>query len=100
MVTTTDPEVIELIDGLRKQLALLNERVARLEGPRAAASAAPPSAESEPTDISQEELIAISAAVAAFLGIRAHIKQIRLIGSRAWAQEGRVSIQASHRLHS
>jgi hypothetical protein len=28
-----------------------------------------------------------------------HIKQIRLISSRAWALEGRVSIQASHRLH-
>ena len=49
--------------------------------------------------ITEEELLAISAAVAAYLGVRAHIRQIRLISSRAWAQEGRVSIQASHRLH-
>ena len=40
------------------------------------------------------------AALAAYLGVRVHIRQIRLIASRAWAQEGRVSIQASHRLHS
>lgn len=49
--------------------------------------------------ISEEVLIAISAAVAAFLGERAHIRQVRLIRTGAWAQEGRVSIQASHRLH-
>ena len=35
--------------------------------------------------------------VAAFLGERAHIRQIRLVSSTAWAQQGRVSIQASHR---
>ena len=52
-----------------------------------------------PQEISEEELTAISAAVAAYLGVRAHIRQIRLVSSRAWAQEGRVSIQASHQLH-
>ena len=54
----------------------------------------------EPAGVTQEELIAISAALAAYLGVRPHIRQVRLIGSRVWAQEGRVSIQASHRLHS
>jgi methylmalonyl-CoA carboxyltransferase 12S subunit len=38
----------------------------------------------------------IAAAIAAFLGKKAHIRQIRLLGSAAWAQEGRVTIQASH----
>jgi len=52
-----------------------------------------------PQEISEEELTAISAAVAAYLGVRAHIRQIRLVSSRAWAQEGRVSVQASHQLH-
>jgi methylmalonyl-CoA carboxyltransferase 12S subunit len=67
------------------------------------ASPAPaPQAEVPPAEeegISEEVLIVISAAVAAFLGERAHIRQVRLIRTGAWAQEGRVSIQASHRLH-
>jgi methylmalonyl-CoA carboxyltransferase large subunit len=50
--------------------------------------------------VTEEEVLAISAAVAAYLGVRAHIRQIRLVSSGAWAQQGRVSIQASHRLGS
>jgi len=42
--------------------------------------------------------VAIGAAVAAFLGKRAHVRQIRLVGSAAWGQQGRVTIQASHQL--
>jgi len=49
--------------------------------------------------ISEEEVLAISAAIAAWLGVHAHIRQIRLIRTGAWAQQGRVTIQASHRLH-
>jgi hypothetical protein len=48
-------------------------------------------------EISEETLMVISAAVAAFLGKRAHVRQIRLVGSGAWAEQGRVSIMASHR---
>ena len=48
--------------------------------------------------ITEDEVLAISAAVAAYLGVRAHIRQIRLLSTGAWAQQGRVSIQASHRL--
>jgi methylmalonyl-CoA carboxyltransferase large subunit len=50
--------------------------------------------------ITEEEVLAISAAVAAYLGVRAHIRQIRLLSGNAWPQQGRVSIQASHRLQS
>ncbi len=49
--------------------------------------------------ISEEEFLAISAALAAWLGVHAHIRQIRLIRTGAWAQQGRVTIQASHRLN-
>jgi methylmalonyl-CoA carboxyltransferase large subunit len=49
--------------------------------------------------ITEQEVLAISAAVAAWLGVHAHIRQIRLIRTGAWAQQGRVTIQASHRLH-
>ncbi len=48
-------------------------------------------------EISEEILMIISAAVAAFLGKRAHLRQIRLVSTGAWAQQGRVSIMASHR---
>jgi hypothetical protein len=51
------------------------------------------------TPISEDRLVAISSAVAAFPGERVRIRQIRLIRSNAWAQQGRVSGQASHWLH-
>jgi methylmalonyl-CoA carboxyltransferase large subunit len=91
----------EEVAALRQHLAALAEKLARLE---AAAAAAPahvvevPAAEApEPAEegISEETLAAISAAIAAFLGQRPHIRAIRLVGSPAWAQQGRVSIMAS-----
>jgi methylmalonyl-CoA carboxyltransferase large subunit len=99
---------------LKEQVRALSERLARVEapGPAAALAVAEPApaagdapapvAVSEPAapePITEEELAAMAAAVAAYLGVRAHIRQIRLISSSRWAQEGRVSIQASHRLH-
>ncbi len=66
---------------------------AAVAGPVAGTVAQPPPKE----DISEETLIAISAAVAAFLGQRAHVRQVRLVSSPVWAQQGRVSIMASHR---
>jgi methylmalonyl-CoA carboxyltransferase large subunit len=68
------------VQDLEAQIAELTRRLRQLEG------------------ISDEELLAISAAVAAYLGVRAHIRQIRLVSGNAWAQQGRVSIQASHML--
>jgi methylmalonyl-CoA carboxyltransferase large subunit len=41
-------------------------------------------------------VLVIAAAVAAFVGKRAHVRQIRLLGSASWAEHGRVTIQASH----
>jgi methylmalonyl-CoA carboxyltransferase large subunit len=48
--------------------------------------------------MTEDEMLAVSAAIAAYLGVRAHIRQIRLVSTSAWAQQGRVSIQASHSL--
>ncbi len=106
-IKTSDLEI--LIRDIRAQLAGLTERVARLEAPAGqdvAAAAAKPSKEAPavvetpagPEPIGEEELLAISAALAAYFGVRVHVRQIRLISSAAWAQQGRVSIQASHRL--
>ena len=101
--TATIPhELIVIIEDLRKEIAALSARVASLEQPPVVPAAAPVVAAPTPKreSITEEELLAISGALAAYLGVRVHIKQIRLISSRAWASEGRVSIQASHRLHS
>jgi methylmalonyl-CoA carboxyltransferase 12S subunit len=99
------PALRSLLEDIRAQLAALTERVSRIENGPAVAPVPAVSASSpvppppKPEGISEEELLAISAALGAYLGVRVHIRQIRLIDSRAWAAEGRVSIQASHRLH-
>jgi methylmalonyl-CoA carboxyltransferase 12S subunit len=103
------------LGALLARLAELEERVKRLEVERdaalsaaasltaaqvpapanpAAIAGAQPVAEEE---ISEEILSVIAAAVAAFLGLRARVRQVRLRRSEAWAQQGRVSIMASHR---
>ncbi len=51
--------------------------------------------------ISPEILMVLSAAVAAFLGKRARIRRASIMpapGASAWAQQGRVFVQASHNL--
>jgi methylmalonyl-CoA carboxyltransferase large subunit len=109
------------LEDVLAQLTTLSERVAGLEqlasmggaeaGPvapvplaalapaEAVQSSAAPSSLAVAAGITEEEVLAISAAVAAWLGVHAHIRQIRLIRTGAWAQQGRVTIQASHRLH-
>jgi methylmalonyl-CoA carboxyltransferase large subunit len=99
---------ITVID-LEAQIAALTRRLAELEAksapappatvPQVALATVPQAAPPPVVEgITEEEVLAISAAVAAFLGVRAHIRQIRLVSGNAWAQQGRVSIQASHML--
>ncbi len=45
-------------------------------------------------------MIAISAAVAAFFGHRAKIKQMHYRTGAAYAQQGRAVVQAAHDTHS
>src|SRR5262245_9260016 len=99
---TNQTVVIEALTALREEVRHLSERVAALEA--AKASAPPPAPHPAPVPepsaegISEEILLVISAAVAAFLGKKPHVRQIRLLGSAAWSQQGRVTIQASHAL--
>jgi methylmalonyl-CoA carboxyltransferase large subunit len=105
-VTVTD--LAGTLERLQAQMAEMAERLAALEkrngggngAARApvAAPAAAAAAEPAPASITEEEMLAIAAAIAAYLGVRAHIRQVRLLSTNAWAQQGRVSIQASHRL--
>ena len=100
-------ELLGILDEIRQQLASLSARVAQLEhAPIEPATPATPAPQPEaapaaaPETITEQEILAIAATLAAYLGVQPHIRQIRLISSRAWAEEGRVTIQASHRLHS
>ncbi len=93
--------VLNSLEVIRQDLTHLVERVAALEAavgvkPAAAATAAP--LQAGPDGLSEELVLVLSAAIAAFLGKKPHIRQIRLLGTAAWAEHGRVMIQASHAL--
>ena len=85
-------ETLALFAGMRAEIAALTLRVNALE--LAAAKVA-----ATPAPVSEEDMVAISAAVAAFLGVRARIRQVRLVHSSAWAQVGRMGTHASHHTH-
>jgi methylmalonyl-CoA carboxyltransferase large subunit len=104
MKTESRAAAADTLEALRQEIARLGERVAALEraggasapasAPAAREAAPPPAAEG----LSEELLLVIGAAVAAFLGKKPHIRQVRLVGTTAWSQQGRVTIQASHAL--
>lgn len=94
MNTDTDDlhRLIEAFEALRDEVSSLRQRVEEVEAATAGATQMSDEAQ-------REELVAtISAAVAAYLGVKPHIRQIRLIGGARWSQQGRASIQASHEL--
>lgn len=97
-------ELAALIKELRAELRSLADRVAALEQPLAAAAGlrapvAEPVAAPPVHPEAGDDLLLIAAAVAAFLGVRARIRQVRLIQSNTWAQVGRATVHASHRVH-
>ena len=90
--TANSRQMLEAIEALREEVKLLRQRVETLE-------AAPSTTTRMSEEAEREELVAtISAAIAAYLGVKPHIRQIRLLSNARWAQQGRASIQASHQL--
>jgi methylmalonyl-CoA carboxyltransferase 12S subunit len=89
-------DIAGALEALRQQVARLGVRVAALEGAGTPKAPAPPAAAPVEQGVSEEVVLVIAAAVAAFLGKKAHVRQIRLLGSATWTQQGRVTIQASH----
>jgi methylmalonyl-CoA carboxyltransferase large subunit len=85
------PELLQALAELRLEIAQLGDRLTALE----TRAAAPPEGAVE---ISDELVGAIVAATSAYLGVRPRIRQIGLVGGGSWAQQGRVSIHASHNL--
>ena len=104
MTTVSEMDLAMTLEQLQAQMAEISRRMKLLESqagtPVQKAADTPVHTEPAPaqTVITEEEVLAISAAIGAYLGVRAHIRQIRLVSTNAWAQQGRVSIQASHRL--
>ncbi|HTQ53270.1 MAG TPA: hypothetical protein VMI94_02355 [Bryobacteraceae bacterium] len=92
---------------IRREVARLEAMIAPPPAPHPppavpAALPAPQAAAMEkPGELTPEIVMVLSAAVAAFLGKRARIRSARLVRtapSNAWAQQGRVFVQASHNL--
>jgi methylmalonyl-CoA carboxyltransferase large subunit len=109
MPTVIATDLAAALEQLQAQMAEMSRHIEFLERRNAAdggtvvvpappVSAAAVHVEPLPAAITEEELLAISAALGAYLGVRPHIRQIRLVSTAAWAQQGRVSIQASHTL--
>ena len=72
----------DLVDEMQRRITKLEKQLAEAQGPQG------------PVPI--DTILAISAAVAAYLGVRAHIRQVRLIQSTTWGQIGRLNVHASH----
>jgi methylmalonyl-CoA carboxyltransferase large subunit len=98
--TTDLARLADAVEALRREVARLSERVAALEAGGTGVSPVAGRTGETPVPsadgLSEEMLLVIGAAVAAFLGKKAPIRQIRLLRSDAWAQQGRATIQASH----
>lgn len=109
MARKKTPIAPEDAGALLERLAALEERVRRLEAERpgqiqagtAAAEVRPVPAGPAPArkeEISEDTIAIIAAAVAAFFGLRVRVRHVRLLGSEAWAQQGRVSIMTARHL--
>ena len=79
----TEQTLAELVEAIRT----LTERVDELEQSLQ---------EQEAAGVPEEVVLAISAAVAAYLGHRAKVKQVHYRTGAAYAQQGRAVVQGRH----
>ena len=92
-MSDNEDKLLAVVAQLRAELDTLKQRVSDLERQTDQVLAAVPSGPSE------DEMLVISAAVAAYLGVKARIQQVHLVRSSAWAQVGRMGVHASHRFN-
>jgi methylmalonyl-CoA carboxyltransferase large subunit len=90
----------ETLAALRAEVSRLQARITALEQAAAPTTAPSPAANERAATpaVGEELLAAISATLAAYLGVEPVLRQVTLIGGASWAQQGRVTIQASHAL--
>jgi len=79
-------ETNEIVAELKAHLLKLEARVQTLDDQEA----------QRHPEVSEDVLLAISAACAAYLGERAVVKQVHLRRAGGWASQGRASVQQSH----
>jgi methylmalonyl-CoA carboxyltransferase 12S subunit len=94
-------DVAAAIDDLRQEVARLRERTAALElalSEKGRKPARESDNGSKAAALDEELIMVISAAIAAFLGVKPRIRQIVLLQSNPWLQQGRITIQASRDL--
>lgn len=85
---TTPPDDSAMLAEVLAEVRRLSAQVADLE--------ARLTVQEKAEEITPDIVLAISAAVAAFLGHKAKIKHIHYRQGQAWAQQGRVAIQGRH----
>ena len=84
--STEQAELLALVRSLADRIEQLEAEVASLRGEQA-------------PGVPEDVVIAISAAVAAFLGHRAKVKQVHYRTGQAYAQQGRAVVQGRHDVH-
>jgi vacuolar-type H+-ATPase subunit D/Vma8 len=95
----------ELRARMEQQSKTLTELSERVAGGVAAAQPQPVASRTQPPEeeVSADTLLIMAAAVTAFLGKKVRIRSAKMLQSpyeivNPWAQVGRVTLQASHRL--
>jgi methylmalonyl-CoA carboxyltransferase large subunit len=86
---SSDTDTTDTNDTVAELRALLAELAARVQTLEEDAAQRHP-------EVSEDVLLAISAACAAYLGKRATIKQVHLHRGTTWASQGRAVVQQSH----
>ena len=100
-----ESRVEALLAQMNERLLAMEQRLREVEARLPATAAPTPGlkpAAAQDEAVSEEILMVIAAAVAAFLGKKAKIRKVRRMtefGINPWSQQGRVSIQASHNVH-
>lgn len=89
---STGPAAEPTLAELQQTVRMLAERVEHLEAELRRVEQGTPG-------VPDEVALVIAAAVAAFLGHRAKIKQMHYRTGEAWAQQGRVVVQGRHNIH-
>ncbi len=89
-------QVLDAVEQLREEVRRLDQRIVNLEASVSLPASSQPPASHESDSLNEELVLTISAAIAAYLGVKPHIRQIRLLGGATWGESGRATIQASH----